>query len=724
MEPLSRVSWMERLRSAPAAMALPVGIFGLFVLLVLPIPPLLLDMFFVLNIGVAVAVLMVALNARAPLDFSSFPTVLLFATLLRLALNVASTRIVLVNGHEGGAAAGEIIQSFGQFLVGGNFAVGLFVFIILLIINMIVITKGAGRVSEVSARFVLDALPGKQMAIDADIAAGLITADEARDRRREVTIEADFYGSMDGASKFVKGDAIAALLILGVNIIAGFALGMISHGLSASEAGELYITLAVGDALVAQVPALLLSIAAAAIVTRVADKRDLSGQIGGQFADPRGWLPVAGILAAIGTVPAMPQLIFLPAAAIAGGIWWMLYQKANAPVVEEVEEEPPSPDKIDITEVSDQTLVTLELGYGLVHLVDENKGAPLLTRITGIRKQLSRELGFVLPQFRIRDSLEAGANDYAVMLGGLAIASGTVKPGKLLAIDTGDVQARPPYTGLGISGEYTRDPSFDCPALWIDPASRDLATAEGFMCVDASTVVATHANQELLTQSYQLLGPSEVSAIIEDLKARAPALIDAVHPDPLTLAALTRILRALIADGIGLNHPQPLFTSIALALQTTQEFDAVIDKVRADLGARLVARVALAQERLKVVTLEAGLESAILGGMIDPSTGQPLIEPDLASLIVEKINAAIKEAGGPVAMIVQPPARRAVAGLLKQRAARALVLSINELPPTQPVEVVAVIGSENATQTAAPTGLPAPGAETDPSEAVPQGISA
>ncbi|UAB79624.1 FHIPEP family type III secretion protein [Erythrobacter sp. SCSIO 43205] len=709
MEPGSNVSWVERLRTVPAAAALPVGIFGLFVLLVLPIPPLLLDMFFVLNIAIAVAVLMVALNARAPLDFSSFPTVLLFATLLRLALNVASTRIVLVNGHEGGAAAGEIIESFGQFLVAGNFAVGLFVFIILLIINMIVITKGAGRVSEVSARFVLDALPGKQMAIDADIAAGLITADEARERRRDVTIEADFYGSMDGASKFVKGDAIAALLILGVNIIAGFALGMITHGLSAAEAGELYITLAVGDALVAQVPALLLSIAAAAIVTRVADKRDLSGQIGGQFSDPRGWLPVAGILAAIGTVPAMPQLIFLPAAAIAGGLWWALRKKAAVPEVVEEPEEKPDPDKIDITEVSDQTLVTIELGYGLVPLVDAAKDAPLLTRITGIRKQLSRELGFVLPQFRIRDSLEAGANDYAIMLGGLAIARGTVRPGKLLAIDTGDVRSQPPYTELGIQGQLTRDPSFDCPALWIDPSARDMAVAEGFLCVDASTVIATHANQELLTQSHQLLGPSEVSAMVEDLKARAPALIDAVHPDPLSLAALTRVLRALIADGIGLAHPQPVFTSLALALQSTEGFDALIDAVRADLGARLVARVALPSERLKVVTLEANLESAILGSMIDPSTGQPMIEPDLAGLIVERVNAAIEEARGPVALIVQPPARRALAGLLKQRAARALVLSITELPPTQPVEVVAVIGSEPAP----PTGLPSPAAETD-----------
>ncbi|WP_234027314.1 flagellar biosynthesis protein FlhA [Erythrobacter sp. KY5] len=690
-------------------MALPVGIFALFVLMVLPIPPLLLDMFFVLNIAIAVAVLMVALNARAPLDFSSFPSVLLFATLLRLALNVASTRIVLVNGHEGGNAAGEIIESFGQFLVAGNFAVGLFVFCILLIINMIVITKGAGRVSEVSARFVLDALPGKQMAIDADIAAGLISADEARARRREVTVEADFYGSMDGASKFVKGDAIAALLILGVNIIAGFALGMISHGLSAAEAGELYITLAVGDALVAQVPALLLSIAAAAIVTRVADTRDLAGQIGGQFADPRGWLPVAAILAAIGMVPAMPQMIFIPAAAIAGAIWWTLRKRARQPVVETAPEESAPADRIDITEVSDQTLVTIELGYGLVHLVDESAsgpggGAPLLTRITGIRKQMSRDLGFVLPQFRIRDSLEAGANEYRVTLGGLVVASGAVRPQKLLAIDTGDVRE-----GHAVTGEATRDPSFDCPALWIDPGARDHAIAEGFLTVDPGTVIATHTNQELSSRANQLLGPEEVRAMIDDLKARAPALIEAVHPDPLSLAALTRILRALIADGIGLAHPQPLFTSLALALQTTQDFDALIDAVRVDLGARLVARICEPGARLKVLTLDAALESAILGGMVDPASGQPLIEPDCGAMIVERVSAAIKDVGGPVALIVQPPARRSLASLLRQRARQCQVLSINELPATQPVEVIATVGAQ-----AAPEGLPAPDSEQGP----------
>jgi flagellar biosynthesis protein FlhA len=692
-----------RFGKVPAALALPVGIFALLALMVLPVPALLLDIFFVLNIAISIAVLMVALNARRPLDFSSFPSVLLFATLLRLALNVASTRVVLVHGHEGGAAAGHVIESFAAFLVGGNFVVGLFVFAILMIINMIVITKGAGRVSEVSARFVLDALPGKQMAIDADIAAGLVTADEARERRREVTVEADFYGSMDGASKFVKGDAMAALLILGVNIVAGFAIGMITHGLSASEAGEAYVTLAVGDALVAQVPALLLSIAAAAIVTRVSDQRDLAGQIGGQFADPRGWLPVALILGAVGLVPAMPQVFFLPGAAIAAAIWWHLKRRAAAPqpVVETAEDV--APDHIALADVADSTLVTIELGYGLVGLVDAGQGAPLVTRITGIRKQLSRDLGFVLPQFRIRDSLDLAAQDYAVLMGGVSIARGSVRPGKLLAIDAGDV--RP---GHGLTGEPTRDPSFDCPALWIAPAARDHAVAEGFLVVDPATVIATHANQALLAEAHQLLGPDEVREWVDGLKTRAPALVEAVYPDPLPLAALTRTLRALMADGIGLSHPQPLFTALALALQKTSDFDAVIDAVRADLAGRLVARIAGPDEPLKVVTLDAGLEAAILGGMLDPSTGQPLIEPDCGAMILREINAIADAEGGALALIVQPPARRALAALLKLRAPRCLVLSIAELPASQPIAVVGTIGaSSEAPVLSAPEGLAA-----------------
>ncbi|MEZ5748774.1 MAG: FHIPEP family type III secretion protein [Caenibius sp.] len=487
---------IARFTTAPAAFALPAAIMALIVLMVLPIPTIMLDAFFVLNIALSIAILMTALNSARPLDFSAFPSVLLFATLLRLALNVASTRIVLVNGHQGEAAAGQVIDSFGAFLVGGNFAVGLFVFVILLIINMVVITKGAGRVSEVSARFILDALPGKQMAIDADIAAGLMTTEEARKRRSEVTVEADFYGAMDGASKFVKGDAIAALLILGVNVIAGFALGMISHGLSAGEAAERYVTLAVGDALVAQVPALLLSIAAASIVTRVSDSRDLVGQIGGQFADARGWLPVALVLGAIGMIPAMPQMLFLPAAGLALWVWHWLRRRAALTAPLEAVAEEPSPDRIAIEDVSDQTLVTVELGYGLVHFVDETRGAPLLTRITGIRKQLSRQFGFILPQFRIRDALDLGANAYRIALGGVTLGQDQVRPGQIMAIDTGEV-----VNEATLGGEPANDPSFGCPARWIAPDQREHAIAEGFLTVDPSTVIATHLNQLILARA-------------------------------------------------------------------------------------------------------------------------------------------------------------------------------------------------------------------------------
>jgi len=706
---------IARLVQSPAAIALPVAIFTIFVLMVLPIPTAMLDGFFVINIALSMAILMVALNSRQPLDFSSFPSVLLFATLLRLALNVASTRVVLVNGHEGEAAAGKVIESFGQFLVGGNFAVGLFVFTILLIINLIVITKGAGRVSEVSARFVLDALPGKQMAIDADIAAGLISAEEARARREKVAVEADFYGSMDGASKFVKGDAIAALLILGVNVIAGFALGMATHGLSAGEAAERYITLAVGDALVAQIPALLLSIAAAAIVTRVADARDLAGQIGGQFADPKGWLPVAAIVTAIGLVPAMPQSVFLPCGLAAFAIWFALKRRAQRAEQQAEAPQPEAPprDAISIDEVCDQTLVTLELGFALVGLVDETRGAPLLTRITGIRKQLSREFGFVLPRFRIRDSLDLDGQDYCLKLAGVALAQGSIRPDRVLAIDTGEVRK-----DHAIVGEPTRDPSFGCPALWIEPQLRDSAIAEGFLTADAATVVATHVNQLLLAHGPDLLGPEQVRDLIEAVREEAPGLVETVHPEPLSLAALTRILRALLADQISLSHPQALFTSLAIALQKTQDFDALIDQLRIDFAPQLIARICPLGERLKVVTLDADLESAILGGPADPATGLPLIEPGCSRTIVDSIGAIVAQEGGAVALIVQPPVRRALAQLLRNRVPQCLVLSIHELPVSQAVEVVSVIAREGDD-----SGEPAPQAQAPMPGAAPSQTS-
>ncbi len=685
------------------AFALPAGILMLIVLMIVPVPAIMLDVCFVMNIALSVAVLMAAMNAEKPVDFSAFPSVLLFATLLRLALNVASTRVVLMHGHEGEEAAGKVIESFGAFLIGGNFAVGLFVFMILVIINMVVVTKGAGRVSEVSARFTLDALPGKQMAIDADLAAGLVTADEAKARRRDVATEADFYGAMDGSSKFVKGDAVAALLILGVNLIAGFCLGMISHGFSASEAAHRYIALAVGDALVAQVPSLLLSIAAAVIVTRVSDSRDLAGQIGGQLGKPGTWLPVAVVLAAIGCIPAMPQTIFLPASALAFWLWNTLRKRAAKPVpVEEpAAAEPVDPGRIVLADVSDHTLVTIELGYGLVQLLDERRGAPLVGRITGVRKQLSQLFGFILPQFRLRDAIDVPPNDYRIRLGGVPLGGATIRADRVLAIDAGD--ARP---GHAVQGEATTDPSFGCAALWIEPAQRDLAIAEGFLTVDASTVIATHLNQLLSARSQDLLGPDEVKALIDAVKEHSASLIETIFPAPLTLAAITRLLRTLLEDGIPIAHPLPIFASVSRAVQVTQDFDRLVDMLRTDLGAMIVGRICPPSQRLPVITLDASLEAMIVGGMQDPATGQPLIEPELARTIGERIAGMLAERGTaavPLTLVVQPRARRALFALLKLRAPGCLVLSISELPASQPIEVVAVVGGQEPA-----AALPAP----------------
>ena len=673
-------------------LALPVGILTIILLMVMPIPALLLDVFFVLNIALSVSVLMAAMNAKKPLDFSSFPSVLLFATLLRLALNVASTRIVLLNGHEGGAAAGKVIEAFGAFLIGGNFAVGIFVFLILMIINLMVVTKGAGRVSEVSARFTLDALPGKQMAIDADLAAGLLTADEAKARRREIATEADFYGSMDGASKFVKGDAVAALLILLVNIIAGLVLGMSTHGLSAGEAAEFYVTLAVGDALVASVPALLLSIAAAVIVTRVSDARDLTGQISGQLADPKIWLPVACILLVIGCIPAMPQSIILP---LSGGAFWLWHNLRKRQEAVDNAPEPvitPDPAHIGIDEVTDQTLVTIQLGYGLIHLTDEKHGATLVNRLTGLRKQMCQSFGFIVPQFRIEDSFEVEPDSYRITLGGAAIGGGKIKPHHLLAIDTGEVMH-----SQAVPGEATVDPSFGCPALWIEPGSRDLAVAEGYLAVDPESVIATQIHQLLAARAQDLLGPDQVRDLIDHLRARHGQLIETITPQPLTLAAVTRLLKALLADGISLRHSLRVFSSLSLAAQQTAEHDRLIDIVRADLGAMIVAEACPPDAKLPVITLAAQLEEMVVGGLQDPASGEIVIEPDLARSIGERIAAIIAQrdpATTRPALIVQPRARRALTALLRLRAPQCLVLSINELPAAQPIEVIAVVGDE------------------------------
>ncbi|MBA3880154.1 MAG: flagellar biosynthesis protein FlhA, partial [Sphingobium sp.] len=614
--------------------ALPVAILLLVLLMVVPIPAAALDVFFIMNITISLAVLMVALNAQKPLDFSAFPSVLLFATLFRLSLNVASTRVVLVHGHEGEAAAGKVIEAFGTFLIGGDYVVGLFVFAILVIINMIVVTKGAGRVSEVSARFTLDALPGKQMAIDADLNAGLITPDEAKARRIEVSTEADFYGSMDGSSKFVKGDAIAGLLILAANIIGGLILGPLSHGMTIGDAAHNYVLLAIGDALVAQIPSLMLSIAAATIVTRVTSSQDLAGQIGSQFGSARTWTPVAAILALLGVMPGMPHLVILPAAAAAGYVAYRTAQAAKRPKV--VEAAPPAvvdPSIIGWEEVADTLQINLDIGYGLVPLVDERRGSQLMGRITGVRRQLSKELGFVVPQVRVRDDINLPPYAYRIVVGGVVLGDDVVSPDEMLALDTGQAYGR-------LQGKAAKDPTFGLDAVWISPADADAATGAGYLVVDAATVIATHLNHLLSSHAADLLGPDEVQNLLDNLKERAANLVAALSPQPVPLTVLTQVLRGLLDEGIPLKEFRRIAAAIAVAAQRTLDAEELIEAIRPDLGALIIQKMCGPREALRVMTLEGQLE-ALLGQAVrsDPSR-RHAIEPDLGRRIVEALQRA------------------------------------------------------------------------------------
>ena len=669
--------------------ALPGAILLLVVLMVVPIPPALLDIFFIMNITISLAVLMVALNAQKPLDFSAFPTVLLFATLFRLGLNVASTRVVLVHGHEGEAAAGHVIEAFGTFLIGGDYVVGLFVFAIIVIINLIVVTKGAGRVSEVSARFTLDALPGKQMAIDADLNAGLITPEDAKKRRVEVATEADFYGSMDGSSKFVKGDAVAGLLILAANVVGGLILGPVNHGLTIGKAAQTYTMLAIGDALVAQIPALLLSIAAAAIVTRVSSEKDLAGQIGSQFGSARTWTPVAVILA----LPGMPHLVILPMAAGAGYAAWKLHTIARRPKIVEapVAVEAPDPSKIGWDEVTEAMMVNLDVGYGLVPLVDERRGAPLMARITGVRRQLSKELGFVVPQVRVRDDINLPPYTYRLMLGGVCVGEDQVSPDEMLALDTGQ--------GFGeLIGKKAKDPTFGLEATWISPGDADAATGQGYLVVDSGTVIATHLNHALGSHSADLLGADEVQALLDGLKERAPQLAAGLAALPLT--TLTTVLKGLLSESIPLKEFRRIAAAIALAAQRSNDAGEIIELIRPELGPLIIARLAGVREPLRVMTLEGGLEQ-LLGQAMRNDPGRQVIEPELGRRIVDALQAAaqplIAEAK-PFALVVQPAVRVAIRKLVRTVLPDTPVMSFFEVPEDKPVEVVAIIGGTHAQQ--------------------------
>lgn len=674
--------------------ALPAAILMVVMLMVVPIPAMILDVGFILNILISLAVLMIALSAAKPLDFSAFPTVLLITTLFRLSLNVASTRVVLVDGHQGPAAAGHVIEAFGAFLIGGDYIVGLFVFAVLMIINLVVITKGAGRVSEVSARFTLDALPGKQMAIDSDLNAGLMTPEEAKARRQEVATEADFYGSMDGASKFVKGDAVAGLLILFVNIFGGLILGVVSHDLAFGEAAQIYITLAIGDALVAQVPALLLSIAAATIVTRVTSPQDLSGQIGSQFGLAKAWAPVAIILALLGMIPAMPQMVVLPAAAVAGAIFWNLRKRDKTAQIPVPVALPTSePHVIQWDEVCEMAPITLELGYALVSLVDERKGAPLMARITGVRRQLSRELGFVLPLVKVNDDLSLPGNSYRISVAGAILGDDQVWPNDLLALDSGDCLE-------GITGRPCKDPSFGLDALWIEPHRRADAIAAGYTVVDAATVIATHLNRIVAAEASELFGLDETQAIVETLKQSCPQLVQGMTPSPYSLAMIATVCRALLAERVPLRD----FRRIAEALVELSGQEAssaeLIEAVRQKIGALIIQTIVPVKMPLPAVTFDPELEALLVQSVRMGQGATWPFEPDLSRQIIDALSEAIQPmllAARSFAVVTSPICRSAVARLLKAQFSDVPVVSYLEIPETKAVEIIATVGAQKST---------------------------
>ncbi|HHI76803.1 MAG TPA: flagellar biosynthesis protein FlhA [Gammaproteobacteria bacterium] len=677
----------------------PAVILMLLAMIVLPLPPFLLDLFFTFNIALSLVVLLLVVYALRPLDFGLFPSMLLVATLLRLALNVASTRIVLLEGHNGGDAAGKVIEAFGEFVIGGNYAVGLVVFLILVIINFVVVTKGAGRVSEVSARFTLDAMPGKQMAIDADLNSGLIDQDEARRRREEVTREADFYGAMDGASKFVRGDAIAGILILLINIVGGLAIGMGQHGLDMGTALHNYVLLTIGDGLVAQIPSLLLSTAAAIIVTRVSGSEDMGGQVSRELLDnPRALAIAAGIIGALGLIPGMPNLVFLLLGGALAGAAWMIHQRQQRP--ETVSEELPVPAETDSGEnrelswddVQPVDIIGLEVGYRLIPLVDRGQGGQLMNRIKGVRKKLSQELGFLIQPVHIRDNLDLSPNAYRISLHGVPVGEAEIHPDRELAINPGKVFGE-------LQGTPTTDPAFGLEAVWIDPAQRDHAQTLGYTVVDASTVVATHLSELLQRHAHELLGHEEVQQLLDNLAQVAPKLVEDLVPKLLPLTTVLRVLQNLLAEGIPIRDIRTIAETLAEEAPRSQDADALTAAVRVALSRAIVQQLVGNTEEIPVIVLEPGLERLLQQALTSAGEEGAGIEPGLLEQIQVALADAARqqEVGGQEAILLVAGAIRTwMARFVRQSVPGMHVLSYNEIPDNRKIKVIHTIGREPA----------------------------
>ena len=680
---------------------LPLAILMLMVMMVIPLPSVLLDIFFTTNILLSLLILMVSLHTFRPLDFSSFPTVLLFATILRLGLNVASTRIVLSEGHTGPDAAGKVIEAFGEFVIAGNYVVGIFVFAILIIINLVVITKGAGRVSEVSARFTLDAMPGKQMAIDADLNAGLLSAEEAKQRREDISKEADFYGSMDGASKFVKGDAIAGILILLINIIGGLIIGIAQHDLPVSTAAENYIILSVGDGLVAQIPSLLLAIATAIIVTRVSTSQDLSEQIGSQIGIKQAWLPSGGVLFLLGLIPGMPNMLFLTASGLTFFIWWKIKQKDQNPNEENnildnnsnIDSDGTKKDddnSIDLSEVADNSAISMQLGYGLIQMVDDENDGPLIGRITGVRKQISKDLGFIIPPVRIRDDLALEANHYRIRIGQEIVAEDKVFPQLLLAIPGESAQTK-------IEGTDVKDPSFGMEATWIERHQQARAENLGYMVVEPDSVIATHLNQILSSQASELLGQDDVQALLDNLSKTSPQLVSSTVPKLIPLNIITSVLKSLLAERMPISDLRRILEVLASQNNKNASPIDIAETVRPAISGLLIQQIAPLNSPLPVITFSAELEQMIVN--IAKQTGENglILEANLIQKIVTAINSVMEKMQNEnrkAVMITAPVIRRDLSHMLRQHIPSLDVLSFTELPDNKKIEVVANIGSE------------------------------
>lgn len=686
----------NQLQQFTSGLGAPIVLLAIMGMVILPMPPFLLDVLFSFNIALSLVIILVAVLTQKPVDFGIFPLVLLIATVLRLALNVASTRVVLLYGHEGGDAAGKVIEAFGAVVIGGNYAVGVVVFAILLIINFKVVTAGAGRISEVSARFTLDAMPGKQMAIDADLNAGYIDQDQARQRREEITAEADFYGSMDGASKFVKGDAVAGLFIMLINIVGGLFIGMIQHGLSFGTAIEVYTILTIGDGLVAQIPSLLLSVATAIIVTRENETQEMGKEIRSQLGNNQALYIAAGVLFVMGIIPGMPHVAFLGfAAIIAGFAYWqgvVAKRKAEEPKVpantNTEQTVAPEVKELGWDDVQQVDTIGLEVGYRLIPLVDKSQGGELLTRIKGVRKKLSQELGFLIPPVHIRDNLDLEPNTYTIAMLGVNIGDAQISHDEELAINPGQVFGK-------LDGRATKDPAFGLDAVWIKPTKREHAQTLGYSVVDAATVVATHLSQLLTNNAYQLLGHEEAQQLLDMLAKQHPKLVEGLVPEVLPLSTVVKILQTLLFEGVPIRDMRTIVQTLSEYGPRSQDPDVLVSAVRIALKRLIVQEITQGAKEIPVITLAPELEQMLHQSLQAGGEDGAGIEPGLADKLQKSLQQASQQQeleGEPAVLLTSGMLRPVLSRFLKYSVAGLHVLSYQEVPDDKQIKIVSSVG--------------------------------